>query len=285
MKFLKWQQSWDLFSSTLVLFCCHFNFRVLLVWFSSCCFCWFFFNHTNTCKISLAESDIRSDASKVFCHGAFNKWIKSLNSNQITAEAKRRGWWSESLMEGGEHTVTTQSWKLVHSGKKKHRRVYLTSVPMTDVCWPQVLPISWWAWQPCVHSRQTLAAHHKNSTDANSIASTLLFAFKHLKTASEHQIMLLGLDPMGVGRGMPALIQGSTCPEEPSPDVHSAAGLPEIHLTHNTGALSQNSDAHEVIKPLKHLAKRAPVLWEVGSLLCLAGHRHPTWTMHKPQAG
>lgn len=36
-------------------------------------------------------------------------------------------------MEGGEHTLTTQNWKLVHSSKKKHGGDYLTSVPMTAV--------------------------------------------------------------------------------------------------------------------------------------------------------
>lgn len=45
---------------------------------------------------------------------------------------------------------------------------------------------------------------------------TCPFAFKHVKTASVHQMMLFGLEAMRMGRWMPVLIQGNICLKNPS---------------------------------------------------------------------
>lgn len=101
MKFLKWQQSWNPFSYTFILLCCHFNYTALLVWVFWCVcvllFLFFFFpfsfNHANTCKRTCRIWHQIWCLEQVgiffffFCHGAFYKWIKSLNCNQIIAGA------------------------------------------------------------------------------------------------------------------------------------------------------------------------------------------------------
>lgn len=192
-------------------------------------------------------------------------------------------------MEGGEHVLTTQNWKSQQQKEAWKRPPDTTAhescLVATSASHLLVME-SMAALSPSqTDTGCTLEKLHWFQQHCQSSYATCPFAIKHLRTASVHPMMLFGLDPMGMGREMPALIQGSTCLS--NPDLWCSLCCWAAYSTPDTPNWGSKLKFWCTwgYQPFKISPKSSPVLWAVGSLLCLAGHRHPAWTRHKPPAG